>query len=85
MDASQQESCELSVLSMCRRVTGAFRGLDGVRVRGEGVILHLPKRGKGILEIKVIVASIPKSSGFPTAGRASHSGKPTGIPRESRE
>lgn len=49
MDASQQESCELSVLSMCRRVTGAFRGLDGVRVRGEGVILHLSlqRGGKG--------------------------------------
>lgn len=69
---------------MCRGVTEAFRGMDGVRVR-ELFSIFLFKEGKGILEIKVIVALIPKSSGFPAAGRASHSGKPTGIPREFRE
>lgn len=38
-----------------------------------------------MLDRKVIVASIPKSSGFFIAGRVSPDGKPSQIPGESCE
>lgn len=38
-----------------------------------------------MLDRKVIVASIPKSSGFFITGRVSHDGKPSWFPRESCE
>lgn len=52
MDASQQESCGLSVLSMCRGVTGGL----GRHGQGEGARGYSPsfslKRGRGDIRQK---------------------------------